>query len=595
MRISKKLQVESLIVLLLLVGSLCISFFSIRSIESGIDLFEETRLGVADANNYEKQLLRLFTVTLDIMLSEEGEIDGDRLIDLRLTGSRLRKAGRDLKKRSILQEETSALVQDLNNFSELIETELINPIYIREEVDMRAVRNILYAEYDRVSGRFRALEESYLALADRESEKIHASARLSLLLIFVFFLAAFITSLLLTLVNRRGIVKPIRSTVSLLEEFSQGEADLSRRLPVESRDEIGALCGNLNLFLDSLSESVAAVRGISNESLGISESLSTNTHQTSGEIKRIEQSLKEMKSHIGTLAPEVSRAAQSAEEISTNAEHVRTQAESQQERLEVSAKQTSATMGDLETLAVTAREKLKTSQELAGTTEQGAALAEELNQGIEGVHATTDVILETISLITAVSDQTRILSMNAAIEAAHAGDAGKGFAVIAEEIRRLSETTGESTGSIVRDLESVTSQLELLLRESTESLGIFQRIKSETEEFTASFRQLAQQVDQAAEWGNRMIEEFDLFSTAGREFERIAGTMSSGAADIESITRQIQERFSPFLEEIEGIIRSGEEISRAAAEVEALSDVNREHVASIDETLARFSDGQSRP
>lgn len=184
--------------------------------------------------------------------------------------------------------------------------------------------------------------------------------------------------------------------------------------------------------------------------------------------------------------------------------------------------------------------------------------------------------------------------MNAAIEAAHAGAAGRGFSVIAEEIRNLSETTGKETTVIVRELESIGGMLDRLRRESTESATLFRLLRDDAELFAASFSEFAREIGDAEAWSSSLVHEITAAAKTGEVFSGSADSMTRSAEDIDTITGRLRTGFSPLHAGIEEITGGTGEIRSAVAELEGLSRSNRDHIEEIDRALKRFSGGRPR-
>ncbi|WP_319415120.1 methyl-accepting chemotaxis protein [Marispirochaeta aestuarii] len=586
MKISRKLQIESIIILMLLSGSLAISLLSIREIQKSVEVFEKTRSGVAAAGKLDRDVLRLFTVTLDILLSESGEIDQDRLLELRLSSSRINQSRQSLAETMLLPEQTAAVIDTMDELYSLIESRLIEPIYNRKEVDPSLLRELLYSKYTVLAGEFGTLSSEYTDLSDTESGKIRALTRYSLIILLLFFALACCSSLVLSWLNQRWIIRPIKHTIHLLDEIASGSADLSIRLPRKGNDEVSILCGNVNKFVESLERSTNSLKSVSSESRGISESLSDNTDQTHREILLIESSIKEMETRISDLRQDVHRSTHRVSGIHTGAQELRRAAHEQKRVINNSADTTLQVLETLTQLSRSAHERLQASRTLAVRTEEGYMLTGLLHTGIQKVHATTDSILEAINLITAVSEQTKILSMNAAIEAAHVGDAGKGFAVISEEIRRLSDSTGESTGTIIENLRNMAEQLESLRKNSHRSMEIIDAVREETESFSASFQELTEKLKTTAEWGDGIVSSLGELSSGSEQFHSSAVEMAREAEGIHQGINSINDQFAPLLKEIQRISSGGTTIARSVLEIEALTSTNRDHVERIDKSLS---------
>jgi methyl-accepting chemotaxis protein len=134
----------------------------------------------------------------------------------------------------------------------------------------------------------------------------------------------------------------------------------------------------------------------------------------------------------------------------------------------------------VESVARIALQRQEALEQLVSITNKGGEQVEITNKLIEENANDVKEILEIIEIINNVASQTNLLSMNAAIEAAHASDSGRGFAVVAEEIRKLAESTNENSKRIRKTITTIADRIQQILEASNESSDSFQKIDHET-------------------------------------------------------------------------------------------------------------------
>ena len=141
-----------------------------------------------------------------------------------------------------------------------------------------------------------------------------------------------------------------------------------------------------------------------------------------------------------------------------------------------------AISGSIELVADIAQKRITDTQDLHGLTTAGKAKLKETDNVIKQVHESVSQVLSLITVIDEIASKTNLLSMNAAIEASHAGEAGRGFAVVAGEIRKLSESTASNSKRITETLSKLVSQIEEARDLSVESSEAFTQIEGGVEE-----------------------------------------------------------------------------------------------------------------
>ena len=155
--------------------------------------------------------------------------------------------------------------------------------------------------------------------------------------------------------------------------------------------------------------------------------------------------------------------------------------------------QITASIGSVARLSADRRESAKT---LLDVIHEGGDHVATTNEQIESVSREIDSILEIIEIINSISSQTNMLAMNAAIESAHAGEAGRGFSVVAEEIRKLAESTSENSSRIAASLQTVAGGIREAHTASNASQKVFDRIDTEVADFATALDEISTSMEQ---------------------------------------------------------------------------------------------------
>lgn len=350
-------------------------------------------------------------------------------------------------------------------------------------------------------------------LLDTENRIEHSVAqaehdeKTAIMWLTILAVVGLVVSQVLAWANTRSIDKPINDMSQLATKISEG--NIGQRISLKRNDEIGALAQAFSQLIVYIQEMAGAADSLSNGDLTV------QVHVRSKQ-DALATSFETMLANLNTILSDIIQNAQSlnltSDELSSVSNHLQVEAGTLSDKsmnVSAAAEQMSANMA---TVAAGAEEMDATVKEIAQNAEEGRSVAA---QAVEDVRSASNRVGEldsaaqeiskVIDVIMEIAEQTKLLALNATIESARAGEAGKGFAVVASEVKELAQQTNDATEKIRNQINTIQSSTENTVSEIgsiTEVIGkvndIVNSIATAVEEQSATTRDIAQNVDQAA-------------------------------------------------------------------------------------------------
>jgi methyl-accepting chemotaxis protein len=232
----------------------------------------------------------------------------------------------------------------------------------------------------------------------------------------------------------RTISKPAKIAAEMMENIAIGEGDLTQRLDISSKDEIGLMSKWFNVFVEKIQNTISEIKE------------GTETLAASGtELNTISE---ELTKGLNTTIEKSKTVSAAAEEMSSNMEVVSSNMVNTSDKLNTVSAGTEEMSSSISEIAQNASKSTDITRSAVSQAEKASNQVNELGKAAQEIVKVTDTIAE-------ISNQTNLLALNATIEAARAGDAGKGFAVVANEIKELARQTADATEEIAKKLNGV--------------------------------------------------------------------------------------------------------------------------------------------
>ncbi len=345
--------------------------------------------------------------------------------------------------------------------------------------------------------------------------------------------AIIITCLVLVyILIQKFVLTPLESFTSIARNIAQGQGDLTRRVPVEHDDEIGELGRYFNLFIEKIQKSMIQVLEATNR-------IASSAAELSATSDEISQSTEGQNSRMLQSASAVEEMTMTASEVARNSTEAARIAQ------------------DTSDTAKSGHEVM--TQTVAGMQQVSDAVGQSANI-ITTLGKSSDQIGEIVRTIEDIADQTNLLALNAAIEAARAGEQGRGFAVVADEVRKLAERTTKATkeiGDMIRQIQQDTKSAVSSMEDGTQRVmgGVelanktgdaLEKIQTMVNQTTSMIQQIADAAEEQSTATRQIASDLEAVTQSSREASGGVSESAKASHDLSVLATDLQALVNTF-------------------------------------------------
>ncbi|MDR1389282.1 MAG: methyl-accepting chemotaxis protein [Treponema sp.] len=395
-----------------------------------------------------------------------------------------------------------------------------------------------------------------------------------------------VTSLLNVLVFRRIIVRPIRTVVKALKDISEG--DLTTRLTIKSRDEIGDMAQYFNYTFDKLKTLVVVIKQQSASLLNIGTELAANMTESAAAVNQIVANIQGLKRQVVNQSAGITETNATMEQITANIGSLNDQIEKQSSSVSQSSSAIEETLANIQSVTQTLVKNAGNVTDLAAASEAGRSSLEETAADIQEVAHESEGLMEINSVMQNIASQTNLLSMNAAIEAAHAGEAGKGFAVVADEIRKLAESSGEQSKTISAVLKKITGAMSKISDSTGAVLQKFEAIESDVKIVAVQEEHIRTAMEEQNEGSKQVLDAITRLTSINQVVKNGAMEMLTGSNQVIQESKNLDTVTHQLADGMNEMAAGAEQINTAINRVNNISGENKESINSLVLEVERF-------
>ncbi len=396
----------------------------------------------------------------------------------------------------------------------------------------------------------------------------------------------FIVCLILAFVLSRRLTTYFSYLKCVFAKIAKG--DITDRIEVKKNDELGELMHLFNQTMDNVSRMLGELMNETNEIGCIGQTLSTNMNETAASVEQINVNVGNVKEQALTQAKSVTETATTIKQVISTIKQLASNIETQTKDVEQSSSSIEQMAANIYYITGILERNNVLIKELYDKTVKGKEKAHTATSVIMQIAEKSESLLEAASIIQSIANQTNLLAMNASIEAAHAGDAGKGFTVVAEEIRKLSEESSMQGKAIASTLKESTEIISNLITVGEGAEETFGEVYTLTDNISNQEDIVTDAMKEQSIGSSEVLKAISEIREITGKVRKGSSEMLKGSENVADEMQKLNKLTCAITDSMSEMASGSVQISNAIQEVNDLTQQNAQSVENMINNISKF-------